>query len=87
MLIAAYETEQRFPFFFKRRRAREDLAYDFPIAKVAYATSAAPTYFEPLKLETGDTIDYFSLVDGGVYANNPAMCAYAEAKRYNPSGR
>jgi patatin-like phospholipase/acyl hydrolase len=84
VLIAAYETEQRFPFFFKRRRAREDPAYDFPIAKVAYATSAAPTYFEPLKLETRDTIDYFSLVDGGVYANNPAMCAYAEAKRYEP---
>ena len=67
LLIAAYETEQRFPFFFKRRRAREDPAYDFPIADVAYATSAAPTYFEPLKLET-DTVDHFSLIDGGVYA-------------------
>jgi predicted acylesterase/phospholipase RssA len=84
LLIAAYETEQRFPFFFKRRKAREDPAYDFPIADVAYATSAAPTYFEALKLETADTVDYFSLIDGGVYASNPAMCAYAEARRYNP---
>jgi uncharacterized protein len=84
LLIAAYETEQRFPFFFKRRKARDDPAYDFPIADVAYATSAAPTYFEALKLETADTVDYFSLIDGGVYASNPAMCAYAEARRYNP---
>ena len=84
LLIAAYETEQRFPFFFKRRRAREEPSHDFPIRDVAYATSAAPTYFEPLKLETADTVDYFSLVDGGVYANNPAMCAYAEARRHEP---
>jgi uncharacterized protein len=84
LLIAAYETEQRFPFFFKRRKAREDPAYDFAIADVAYATSAAPTYFEALKLEAADTVDHFSLIDGGVYASNPAMCAYAEARRYNP---
>ncbi len=84
LLVAAYETEQRFPFFFKRRRAREDPAYDFPVREVAYATSAAPTYFEPLKLETTDVVDYFSLVDGGVYASNPAMCAYAEARRHYP---
>jgi patatin-like phospholipase/acyl hydrolase len=84
VLIAAYETEQRFPFFFKRRRAREDPAYDFPVRDVAYATSAAPTYFEPLKLETTDAVEYFSLVDGGVYASNPAMCAYAEARRHHP---
>lgn len=84
LLVAAYETEQRFPFFFKRRRAREDPAYDFPLRDVAYASSAAPTYFEPLKLETADSVDYFSLVDGGVYASNPAMCAYAEARRHQP---
>jgi uncharacterized protein len=84
VLIAAYETEQRFPFFFKRRRAREDPAHDFPIRDVAYATSAAPTYFEPLKLGTTDAVEYFSLVDGGVFASNPAMCAYAEARRYHP---
>jgi predicted acylesterase/phospholipase RssA len=38
----------------------------------AHATSAAPTYFEPVAV--GDE----TLVDGGVFAINPAMCAYAE---------
>ncbi len=84
LLIAAYETEQRFPFFFKRRKAREDSSHDFAISDVAYATSAAPTYFEPLKLETSDTVDWFSLIDGGVFASNPAMCAFAEARRHHP---
>ena len=33
---------------------------------------AAPTYFEPVRM--GDA----TLVDGGVFAINPALCAYAE---------
>jgi predicted acylesterase/phospholipase RssA len=37
------------------------------------ATSAAPTYFEPWKVGSRP------LVDGGVFAVNPAMLAYAEA--------
>jgi patatin-like phospholipase/acyl hydrolase len=40
---------------------------------VARATSAAPTYFEAV--EAGDR----ALIDGGVFATNPAMCGLAEA--------
>lgn len=40
---------------------------------VALATSAAPTYFKPL--QHGG----YSLVDGGVWANNPIMLAVIEA--------
>ena len=49
---------------------------------VARATSAAPTYFEPidLKLQLSNLTLVETLVDGGVFANNPAMCAYADAK-------
>ena len=50
----------------------------FLMWKAARATSAAPTYFEPYKLEKSE-VDYFALVDGGVYANNPTLCAYTEA--------
>jgi predicted acylesterase/phospholipase RssA len=49
---------------------------------VARATSAAPTYFEPEELTT--TKPPGGLVDGGVFANNPAMCAYVEAKQLHP---
>jgi uncharacterized protein len=80
VLITAYEIEKRAPWFFRSSRAQEDSTYDFPMKKVARATSAAPTYFEPLKLDTEGAVDYFTLVDGGVYANNPTMCAIVEAK-------
>ena len=79
VLISSYELERRFPFFFRSSRAKQRADYDFPMKKVARATSAAPTYFEPLKLETQENPGYYALIDGGVYANNPAMCGYVEA--------
>lgn len=84
VLIPSYEIGLRTPFFFKSWHAKNPLKenHDFYMWQVARATSAAPTYFEPYKLEIGDKggADYYALVDGGVYANNPAMCAFAEAK-------
>lgn len=84
VLVTAYALERRIPFFFKTRNAvnREKQGYDFALREVARATSAAPTYFEPAKIESKrSNTSYYSLVDGGVYANNPAMCAYVEARR------
>lgn len=45
-----------------------------PIWEAARATSAAPTFFEPIA----------SLVDGGVWANNPAMVGLTEARQKWP---
>jgi predicted acylesterase/phospholipase RssA len=48
-------------------------AGEITMVDAAHASSAAPTYFEPVRV--GDR----TLVDGGVFAINPAMLAYAEA--------
>jgi len=81
VIITSYETERRIPWVFKSVHAKnpkkED--YDFDVVDVALATSAAPTYFEPHKVSYKED-DYLSFIDGGIYANNPAMCAYTEAK-------
>jgi patatin-like phospholipase/acyl hydrolase len=71
VLVTAYDLEGRQPHFFKSWRPDRDA----PLVDVARATAAAPTYFEPIGL------DSLALVDGGVFATNPAMCAYAEAVR------
>jgi patatin-like phospholipase/acyl hydrolase len=84
IIIPSFEIEQGFPFFFKSRRATKEPDYDYLMKKVARATTAAPTYFEPLKLRTKIPKEYFALIDGGVFANNPAMCAYAEARHTHP---
>jgi uncharacterized protein len=87
LLVTSYDLERRTPFFFRRSRAREREGWDWLMSQAARATSAAPTYFEPAKLESADGSEYYALVDGGVFANNPAMCAYAEARTLWPDER
>jgi patatin-like phospholipase/acyl hydrolase len=84
VLVTAYELRRREAFFFRSERARQDPAYDFAMVDVAHATSAAPTYFEPVDVRAADGGGPWSLVDGGVFATNPAMCAYAEVIRDGP---
>ena len=78
VLITSYDLERRAPYFFKRHKARSQLEPGWLMREVARATSAAPTYFEPARLKSDDITR--ALVDGGVYANNPTMCGYAEAR-------
>jgi patatin-like phospholipase/acyl hydrolase len=72
IIVPSYDTNLPGPYFFKTTDAKASDADDFPLSVVARATSAAPTYFEPV--ESGAK----ALVDGGVFAANPAMCALAE---------
>jgi len=81
VLITSYDLERRRPQIFLSSQAKKKASEDFPMKLVGRATSAAPTYFEPLKLNKPNSSDYYALVDGGVYANNPSLYAYAEAKR------
>jgi len=85
VVVTAYEIEQREPFFFRteyaRKPPRPDETFDYPMWEVARATSAAPTYFEPHLLRGKRPGERYALVDGGVFANNPGMCAWADAKR------
>jgi uncharacterized protein len=83
VVVPTYDLTRPGPFFFKRLYARaQDKNWDVPFWQAARATSAAPTYFEPMALprfpDDPPGWDH-ALVDGGVFANNPAACAYAEA--------
>lgn len=84
LLITAYEIEIRTPFFFRSSRARERSDYDYTMQDVAFAATAAPTYFSPYKLGIEGASEYYALIDGGVYANNPGMCAYTEVRNKHP---
>ncbi len=79
LIVPTYDMTEPGPFFFKTRSARERRLEDFPLTVVARATAAAPTYFEPLPVGAR------ALVDGGVFAVNPAMSAFAEVLRFHPS--
>ena len=79
-LFTSYDLEKRQAKFFKRSKAIENETDDFLVRDLAQATSAAPTYFETALIQS-KSAESFPLIDGGVFANNPAMCAYAEARK------
>jgi patatin-like phospholipase/acyl hydrolase len=87
VLVTAYEIHDRFAFFFRSSRARTDPAYDFPLVQVARATAAAPSYFEPAEVTDVAGHRTYPLIDGGVYAVNPSMCAYADVVRGGQADR
>lgn len=80
-LITAYDIQRRQAFFFRQHRARQSEGANFFVRDVARATSAAPTYFEPARVKSNSGV-FYPLVDGGLFANNPALCAYAEARNW-----
>jgi len=60
---------------------------EFYVRDVARSTSAAPTFFPPAKIknlapnpDAAKDPDKMINLDGGVFANNPLMCAFAEVR-------
>jgi patatin-like phospholipase/acyl hydrolase len=96
--VTAYDTQRRQPAILRSygvvpigRAPTEPMCpVRFSMADAAFATSAAPTYFPPALIrelepeEPGLERRTFSLVDGGLFANNPALIAYTEAKKVFP---
>jgi uncharacterized protein len=98
VFITSYDTELRMPIFFisqegaeKQSKFFRKIRNGFTMKDAAMATSAAPTFFKPHKILTDEqtnNIDhdtkrgYYSLVDGGVFANNPTSLAIMEARIY-----
>jgi patatin-like phospholipase/acyl hydrolase len=79
-LITAYDVRRRKPHFFRQHDAvQHGAGRNFRVKDVARATSAAPTFFEAARIKSEAKVTY-PLIDGGVFANNPAMCAYTEAR-------
>lgn len=76
-LITTYDLERRQATLFNKTDAASE-ARNFLLREVARATSAAPPYFRPALLRWGTAPH--AMIDGAVFANNPAMCAFSEAR-------
>jgi hypothetical protein len=50
----------------------------------ARGTAAAPTYFPPVEVTAVNGAQTLHLIDGGLVANNPAVCAWSEARTLFP---
>ena len=79
-LIPAYDIVANEAVFFTRFDAGV-ADRDYFLKDVARATSAAPTYFNPAVVMPVSGATTRTLVDGGVFANNPVMLAITEAAK------
>ncbi|MEH1937187.1 MAG: patatin-like phospholipase family protein [Nostoc sp.] len=89
VFVTSYDIEQRIPIFFTNKLEKQQteskkfrkLCGGFTLTDAALATSATPTYFAPYRVGSShNTNGFYTLVDGGVVANNPANLAILEAQ-------
>jgi predicted acylesterase/phospholipase RssA len=77
VVVTSYDLQTKSPVLFRSRDAKLDPDNDLLMRDAARATSAAPTYFPPLEM-AWEGVENRLLVDGGVYAKNPAIIGYIE---------
>jgi len=75
-LIPTYNIETGKATFVSSIGILQNPSRDRFVKDVLRATTAAPTYFAPTKRSPG------AFIDGGMFANNPALCAYIEATKF-----
>lgn len=87
LMVISYDTMRRLPIFFKSWRHEKWYA-QVPIWQACVCSAAAPVYFpaQRLLVPAPDEVLEFSMIDGGVGANNPVACGVAEAVRLLRSG-
>jgi uncharacterized protein len=76
-LIPSLETEDSKCIFFKQHHAKNNNKDNFYVKDLLRGTTSAPTYFKPAYIKSFSGEKY-SLIDGGLFANNPTLCAYTE---------
>jgi patatin-like phospholipase/acyl hydrolase len=88
VIITSYSTNLRMPIFFTSNSEKERLNSEYfcklcsgyQMKDAAMATSAAPTYFKAYHLHApNNKAGSYTLIDGGIIANNPTSIAIVEA--------
>ena len=73
IFIPIYAIDKDKPFIASSFFAKQSNTNDFYLKDIVAATSAAPTYFTPVKFKNLDNSVSYTGADGGIYANNPEL--------------
>ncbi|MHA7873455.1 MAG: patatin-like phospholipase family protein [Hyphococcus sp.] len=89
LMIPAYSIDPRDIILFRGgpvyAREQEGAAFDMiRVRDAIMGSTAAPTFFPPHQIESPDRAQRWTAIDGGVFLNDPAMAAAAEAMRLFP---
>lgn len=83
-LIPSFDIKNDTAIFFNTTDTAHHHKEDFFVRHIIRATTAAPSYFPVAEITSCENTP-FTLIDGGVFANNPTLCAYIEAHKLNNS--
>ena len=86
LLIPCYDIERREAHFFKSWRAATTPSVNYLTRDAVRCATAAPTYFAPA-LVSSMAGDRLAAIDAALFANNPTMCAMAEARVLFPNAK
>lgn len=79
-IVTTYNMHSGESVFFNSRESADKVeSRRYYVRDVVRSTSAAPTYFPPAQISNLATGQKMVNIDGGVFANNPSMCAFVEA--------
>jgi len=81
VIVPAYDLISGDVLLFDTALARKDSSLDLPMRLVVRGATAAPTYFEPERIGPPVVINEHLVIDGGIFANNPAVCAFMRAQQ------
>ncbi len=89
LLVTSYDLTRNMPLMMKKRPPafRKEDDPDFYMRDAVRGSSAAPTFFEPVRIRSVAGGNEYLLVDGSVFASNPAMCALVEARKIFPRAK
>ena len=82
-LIPVYDLSRGKNYFFRQQKARTSSRHNYYVKDLLRGATSAITYFPPAKISTVDQKEHRCFIDGGIFANNPALSAYSEFRYHN----
>jgi len=82
-LIPVYDLSRGKNYFFRQQKALISPRHNFHVKDLLRGATSALTFFPPAQISTVNNKEHRCFIDGGVFANNPALSAYAEFRYHN----
>lgn len=82
-LIPVYDLSRGKNYFFRQQKALTSPRHNFYVKDLLRGATSALSYFPPAQISTVNDREHRCFIDGGVFANNPALSAYAEFRYHN----
>ncbi|MDY6813529.1 MAG: patatin-like phospholipase family protein [Pseudomonadota bacterium] len=87
VLLPGYDIRHRTARFFSSASARVAPTEDYHLRHLVRALTAAPIFFPPVEIRPLEGSRSDVIVDGALFANNPALCALTHALSGRPMPR